>query len=219
MLARGELKPGDRLLPERELAHQLGVSRTSLREALSHLEARGVIISHRGAGTWVSRDLTPLISQPLAQLVQAYPRAILDVLELRRVLEELAAERAAQNHEAPDCEQLAQHFEALMVASRQEDLAAETAADVTFHLAIANASKSGPLIHVIHSLFSVIHDSIGKNLQRLHRKSDSRAQLESQHRALFEAIRQQQPSAAKQAAHDHLQFVMASFAFELNAAP
>ncbi len=216
LIALGEFQPGDKLPPERVLSQRFAVSRTALREALSQLEARGVIVSHRGAGTWINEDLTPQVSGTLLHLVRACPQTILDVLELRRALEELAAERAALNGQPREIERLSQCFHTLITASQRGDLAAETEADMAFHLAIAHASKNSPLTHVIHSLFGVIRTNIGENLQRLHSVAEHRSLLEKQHRRIFDAIRHRHPKAARQAAHDHLAFVIASFAREFD---
>src|SRR4029453_5359624 len=102
LIERGELPPGDRLPPERELAGQLGVSRPSVRAGLRSLAAIGVLQTRHGAGTFITDGPPPLATQRLSFLaaLQGFTRD--EMFEARRALEVgvagLAAERATDDH-------------------------------------------------------------------------------------------------------------------------
>lgn len=92
-----ELAPGSRLLPERELAQKLTVSRSSLRQAIEALETMGVLASRVGVGTFVRSDLAQadLLSGPVGLAVRAKRISPAKLFELRRLLEVEVAGLAA----------------------------------------------------------------------------------------------------------------------------
>ena len=98
-IERGELRPGDRLPPERELAQQIGVSRPSVRAGLRSLSAMGVVQTRHGSGTYIADGPPQLDSQPLSMLASLHGFTPDQMFEARRVLEVgvagLAAERAS----------------------------------------------------------------------------------------------------------------------------
>ena len=100
LITDGKLKPGDKLLAERELAEQFQVSRASVREAIRTLEMLGVIDIRPGEGTFVRRTGADDIIRPLAMFLAVERSSLLDMFEMRRIFEtanaSLAAERATQ---------------------------------------------------------------------------------------------------------------------------
>src|SRR5574340_356427 len=99
LLERGELKPGDQLPPERQLAEQLQVSRASVREALRSLELLGIVETRAGGGTFVRHMQPDDLARPLTSLISR-GHTIADVIDVRGLLEPAIAERAAR-HIAP----------------------------------------------------------------------------------------------------------------------
>ena len=91
----GEIKAGDPLPPERELATMLGISRPSLREAIKVLAALNVVEVRHGGGTSLTSLHPQLLAQPINFLLQVRPEALLDLMEVRQVLEVGAARLAA----------------------------------------------------------------------------------------------------------------------------
>ncbi len=81
LILEGTLRPGEKLLPERELAKQFDVSRPSLREAIQKLEAKGCSLRRQGGGTFVQDNLWQSFSDPLAQLLSGHPESQFDLLE------------------------------------------------------------------------------------------------------------------------------------------
>jgi GntR family transcriptional regulator, transcriptional repressor for pyruvate dehydrogenase complex len=128
MILRGGLKPGDRLPSQRDLALQLGVSRPSLREAISVLEAMGLLSVRVGSGVYVA---PPSARAPLWRFAdRCSPR---DVYEARLGLEGYAARLAAQRASVTDTRHLDAATAAMREALAADDIAAMAAADAAFH--------------------------------------------------------------------------------------
>jgi GntR family transcriptional regulator, transcriptional repressor for pyruvate dehydrogenase complex len=128
LILRGGLKPGDRLPPQRDLAEQLGVSRPSLREAISVLEAMGLVSVRVGSGVYVAPQSA---RAPLWRFAdRCSPR---DVYEARCGLEGYAARLAAQRASAADTRRLDDTTSAMRNALAADDIAGMAAADAAFH--------------------------------------------------------------------------------------
>jgi GntR family transcriptional repressor for pyruvate dehydrogenase complex len=207
LILNGSLKPGDRLPSERELVEQLGVSRPSVREALLKLEAKGVVQSRQGGGTFVSDVLAPSIVNPLADLMRDNPEAISDVLECRHGLEELAASYAALRATAEDRAIIRDKFLALDEANQAGDLERSADADAEFHLAIADASHNVALIHITRSLFDLLSTQMKSNWEHLLMNRESCSKIHDQHQFIYDAIISRDPDMARNAAHTHLSYI------------
>jgi GntR family transcriptional repressor for pyruvate dehydrogenase complex len=207
LILDGILKPGERLPPERELAQEMEVSRPSLREALLKLEAKGLLHSRRGGGTYVVDIVAPTLTDPLVHLLRSHPETTFDILELRHALEEVAAYFAAIRATDADREILRRRFEELGAESGERDPLQDAAADVGFHLAIADASHNVVLIHVMRGLFNLLRSSISFSLEKLHTQHGNYEIVQEHHRQIFEAVMNRDPKTARQAAHRHLAFV------------
>lgn len=111
LIRDGTLKPGDRLPPERELAEQFEVSRSSIREAMRALELQGLVASRPGSGTFVSTDsLESLVAIIASSLGGA--REYLDyTFEVRRLLEPQIAALAAERATEADINRIAEALE------------------------------------------------------------------------------------------------------------
>lgn len=195
MIEGGELRPGDRLPPERELALTLSVSRATLREAFRVLENAGLVTSRVGCGRFVaepqpSREGLSTVSQAIEDA------AIFDLLEVRHFLEVpmagLAAERATH-------EDLARIEENLRTPL--DDNPTGIGLDTGFHVAVAQATRNSVYRRFVSSelfLFHRLGSAVLSATQRLdlsHRD----------HRKIFEAIRLRNRSAASAAMHEHIE--------------
>lgn len=118
LFAQGDLKPGDKLLSEREFAERLQVSRASVREALSALEAMGLIEIKPGEGTFIRQMGVSSIIEPLALLLLMEKDQVFELFELRKILEVEAAGLAALRATSEDVERM---FE--VIKKMEEDLA------------------------------------------------------------------------------------------------
>lgn len=211
-LLDGQLKPGDRLPAERELAVALGVSRPSLREAIRALVSRGLLITRHGGGTFVTGRLDSSFVDPWRDMLDSHPALQNDLLEFRHMLEGQAARLAADRATDHDIERLDAAWAALDAVYARHDLGACVDTDVRFHLTIADAAHNVLIAHQTASLLRVIHGHISRNLEHLHARRLRWDQLQEQHRAIWLAIREHRADDAEQAAHAHVEFVRQSMA-------
>jgi GntR family transcriptional regulator, transcriptional repressor for pyruvate dehydrogenase complex len=206
LISNGTLLPGQRLPAERDLAEQLNVSRPSLREALIRLESDGFIRA-AGRGGFVVSDVTaPLVSHPLAALLEQQPDASADVLELRHGLETLSTAYAAERATEQDLARIAEAFAALEAAVAEKS-ARIAEKDAAFHLAIADATHNVALTHVMHGLNDLLRESMLTSHRLVDYDDDIEANLLAQHRAIFEAIVARNAAEARECAGAHLDYV------------
>lgn len=205
LILQGALRPGEKLAAERELAELLGVSRPSLRDALSLLVARGLLTTSR-SGTRVAQFLTP-ITKPLASLLSGSQQAVLDYFEFRQSVDELAARYAALRANEVDCEAIRNCIATMKAAHTLEDCAQEAQADVDLHLLVYDASHNLVLAHVMRALAELLRSNIFYSRKTLYARPDVRANLLAQHIEIADAILARKPAVAARAASQHLAFV------------
>lgn len=211
-ILEGSLKPGDRLASERDLAVELGVSRPSLREAIQKLVSKGLLTTRHGGGTTVTDRLEAPFVDPWQQMLDGHPTLQADLLEFRHMLEAQAAYLAAERATDADIERLDAAVTALDAVYASNDLSACIDTDVAFHQAIAEAAHNVLIGHLTASLLRVIHGHISRNLEHLHVRPQRWDQLQTQHHAIWRAIREHRPEDAARAAQDHIEFVRQSMA-------
>ncbi len=197
-LSSGQLKPGDRLPPERELARRFQVSRTSLRDAIRTLELVGLVRSRQGEGTVVC-DLSPdALLSPLATMLGRRRELVGELLDVRKMLEPGLAARAASHATA---EQIA-HLEDVLVRQRQRMRRGELPIDedTEFHYSIALAAQNAVVRKLVDLLMDLLRDSRASGLQVPGRLSRSY----SGHRRILRALRRRDARGAEAAMRRHL---------------
>jgi GntR family transcriptional repressor for pyruvate dehydrogenase complex len=200
MIHRGELRPGDRLPPERDLAKLLGVSRPTLRAAIRSLAAVGVLQSKQGAGTFVVESDGPpaLDSAPLRMMASLHGFKTSEMFEARRSLEmaiaALAAERATGEQLATMAEEIAGMFASL------DDPEQFLVHDMRFHQMVAASSGNRILTALMNMVATVLFDVRRKTVNRARDLKES-AEM---HRQIYRAIRERDADAARNAMRDHL---------------
>jgi GntR family transcriptional repressor for pyruvate dehydrogenase complex len=154
----GILTPGSRLPPERDLADELRISRSTLRQALTALVQSGHLISVRGraGGTFVA-DQPPLGQDDASEPLGVYARAVLDY---RVAVETGATMLAAERSTADDLERLAELTEAMDRATGPFE--EYRRADVGFHIGVAEAAHSGRLIAAMTEVQGKMSDLIAR---------------------------------------------------------
>jgi GntR family transcriptional regulator, transcriptional repressor for pyruvate dehydrogenase complex len=210
LIVGGELKPGDSLPSERDLAKHLGVSRPSLREALLVLESRGLVQARRGGGFGVTDITGPTITDPLVHLLQRHPSTIDDVLELRHGLECVAAYFAAIRATDADAKRLRAMSTAMRRRRATRDPLEDADLDADFHMAIAEASHNVALVHVMRGLFNLMRSNMMRSREVLYRQPGNVALLDDQHAQIVKAIVARDHDAARASANLHLSFIQAS---------
>lgn len=217
-ILEGSLKAGDRLPPERELAAELGVSRPSLREAIQKLASKGMLQSKQGGGTFVTDSLNSTFFDPWHDMLGNHPNLREDMLEFRHMLEGQAAAWAAERATEADLLRLEQTFTALCNAFSSDDADCRSEADIAFHQAIGDAAHNALLGHMSAALLRLMHDNIRLNLDELKSIPAASSLLMNQHAAIYHAIREHKPQAARNAAATHIDFVRETLAQSLRSA-
>lgn len=207
LILRGILKPGERLPSERDLAETLGVSRPSLREALSQLESRELLTSKPGSGVFVAEVLGSAFAPPLIKLFSEYDEALFDYLSFRRELEGMAAARAAQTASDTDLQIIDAIFRKMEAAHQERNHEKEAELDAEFHLAIIEASHNVIMVHMMRSMFDMLRSGVFYNRQMIFKQQNTRQTLLDQHKAINVAIQARLPDQSRQAVEDHLHFV------------
>ncbi len=207
LILRGVLRPGERLPSERDLSEQLGVSRPSLREAVSELQARGLLTARASAGIFVTDVLGSAFSEPLIELFSSHDEAVFDYLSFRRDMEGLAAERAATFGTDTDLAVIAAVFAKMEAAHTKRNPAEEAGLDAEFHLAIIEASHNVIMLHMMRSMYQLLREGVFYNRQIMFRQRTTRDSLLSQHRAINDALQMRDPEGARGAVEAHLDFV------------
>ena len=206
LILEGSLKPGERLLAERELALRFDVSRPSLREALDKLEKRGLLKSGRGGATFVAPLLGEGFTEPLYAALASRPETTFDYLEFRRFVEGSAAYFAALRGTDVDRALVRECFEKMEAAHQQLDSTDEAESDADFHLAVYEASHNLVMLHIMRSLSDMLRKDVFYNRAKLYQRQGVRELLLEQHRAVYETVMAGDPDAAKAAAEAHIDF-------------
>lgn len=202
-----QLRPGDRLPPESELAARFGVSRQVLREALKVLAASNLITSNRGraGGTFVAHPGTETVARSLAETLQVMLDldrvSIGEVVEARLTVEVACARIAAQRRTAKDLEAMRR---ALERASAERTSAEEWLdLDVVFHKAEAASGHNRVLALPLAAMHAVVQPRLNRLIYPL---LDAEAVI-AQHRAIYEAIRDRDPDRAERMVLRHLDYL------------
>jgi GntR family transcriptional regulator, transcriptional repressor for pyruvate dehydrogenase complex len=217
LVANGELKPGDRLPPERELARKLKISRSSLRAGIGFLAAMGVLKSRHGAGTFVATGPPALDSSSLTVLGALHGFLPWQMFEARLVIEAsvagLAAERATGEHIAELAEEVAEMYASM------DDPQEYLIHDIRFHRTIARASGNPILGALMETITASLYDTRRMTVDN---SVDLKESAEF-HREIFRAIRSRNPQSAKHAMEQHLNLARMAQAAEpkpgITAAP
>lgn len=207
LILRGILRPGERLPSERELSDRLGVSRPSLRDAVSELQERGLLVSRAGAGIFVAEVLGSAFSESLIQLFATHDEAVFDYIAFRRDMEGLAAERAARLGSDTDLKVVDAIFKKMEAAHIKRDPSDEAKLDAEFHLAIIEASHNVIMLHMMRSMYDLLRQGVFYNRQIMFKNRTTRDMLLDQHRAINIGLQARDPAAARAAVDAHLSYV------------
>lgn len=199
LLSSGTLRPGDKLPPERDLAAQLSVGRTTVREALKLLTLSGLLEARRGDGTYVRHEFGSFLLRQIEWPVLLSAHQIDMVLEVRQPLEVQAVRMAAERATGEELERIARFRETLEIEGR--DIERETELDLDFHHAVVAAAHNDLLSHLMLSLNSILRQYIELSNQMTDRLETTVAE----HQEIYDAIVAQDPDQAARAMVEHLQ--------------
>jgi GntR family transcriptional repressor for pyruvate dehydrogenase complex len=198
LLKNKELKPGDQLPPERELAEKFSISRGSLREAFRVLESRGLIESKPGGGRFIRELKKDTIINAENIILGLEKSSILELLEAREMFEVKIAEVAAQRAIPEDIELIKK---SLSNAKKEEKLDdKEMKRDTEFHIAVARASHNFVFINILKLHLDLLRETRGKTWQIPGRKKEQ----QQEHQNIFKAIKEHNSKKASEAMLKHL---------------
>lgn len=209
LIFRGHLKPGERLMTERELAQHLGVSRPTVREAINKLVAVHLLDHRQGQGTFVNPPTTSADKNPFAAVLNGQDASLMDLLEVRLGLECNAVALAARRASEDDIREIEKNVEDMAAAIKEGNLGSD--ADISFHMAIAYATKNVVQIHIMKSLYDLLFYGIQENLQHLYTEPINLDKVLQQHTDILNALRQHDPDEAYAAMKRHITFVQDYF--------
>ncbi|MDG9718964.1 FadR/GntR family transcriptional regulator [Streptomyces sp. DH24] len=199
MIADGTLQPGQRLPAERDLAAQLGISRGSVREAVRALTVLGVLEARHGSGIYVTRlgavDLLATFGV-MAGLSRG-PR-LLEMLQVRRVLESAAAALAAARITPDELAELEGHLAAMCATDDPDEVLAH---DLAFHRTITAAAGNETLAALLEGLSS---RTVRARVRRGRQEEGAIGRTRREHAAVLRALAARDPEAARAAAAAHV---------------
>jgi GntR family transcriptional repressor for pyruvate dehydrogenase complex len=191
------LQPGDRLMTERELAQQLSVGRSSVREAITALRIQGMVEVRHGDGIYLLRRPEDLISTLATELVETH----IDhpyIWETRQALETQCARLAATRATPGDLRKLGRSLKAMEAEIAQGNPGLE--GDRQFHLGVAESSHNPILIR----LLTGIRESLDRTSETSLTRAGQPAKSLAQHQIIYDAIKARQPTEAADAMLAHL---------------
>jgi len=193
-----QLKVGDRLPSERELAERLRVGRSSVREALRALELLGLISTRRGEGTFIQDHTSHRLVEILAFFILRNQKSKNDLLEMRKIIELQAVKLAAERIKAEQLSQLEELVEESEKKIAMGKLPLEE--DYLFHQTIALATDNSLLFKIWQPIADYGRTVLKESLERSGRPEYSLFE----HKKIFEALRDRNAEAAEQQMKLHL---------------
>lgn len=202
LMRQGQLKPGDRLPPERDLCERFGVSRVTVREALRMLESSGLVQIRVGArgGAFVTAPSSERVGAGLTDMLTLSAISAADVTEVRMILEvgimPIVCERATEQDIA-DLEEICKRSEA---ALRSGEYSMDYSLE--FHTRVARAAHNPAVAMLVESFRGPIHMSLQQAREVAPQMGDLGTR---EHQRLIEAIRSRDPGAAAEIMREHLE--------------
>jgi GntR family transcriptional repressor for pyruvate dehydrogenase complex len=198
-IEREELHPGDRLDSERELAKKLGISRSSLREAIQVLQTQGRLVVKHGIGVFLLEDQE---AEELRNSLRAAHHSIEELFQMREILEAPAVEWAAERRSEEQLEAIKRAAKALREAVIQDpiDFDKVRLLDMNFHLTIVKSAQNQFLNQTLGTLQEIMYRSMDNTLKLPGRIDAS----EHEHGVILEAIERRDPITARLTIIQHI---------------
>ena len=214
LVERGALRPGDRLASERELAAQIGVSRTSVRAGLRSLAAVGLVQTRQGAGTFITAGPPALVSEPLRLVAALHGLGLGSLFEVRRVLEAGTAALAAERGTPEQIATLSDEVTGMYAALQDPQMFLDY--DLRFHRSVAAAANNPMLGAIIEAVAALFFERRRATIERAHNLKESA----DMHRKIYQAIRAGDRETARAEMEEHVrQAQIAQAADDASLAP
>ncbi|MFB4164016.1 FadR/GntR family transcriptional regulator [Alteribacillus sp. JSM 102045] len=213
MIKEEKMQPGDKLPTESKLTEMFGVSRTPVREALSVLEASGLIASKQGGGSVVqATSISSLMEETHFEFVD--PEEILNLLETRLILETGAAYLAGERRTVDDLDEMKQALDEIRYSQDKSKIGHKE--DIAFHKVIAKASHNPILIGTMENISELHEKAIKFSLMKNMGITGKRQRVLNEHEHIYKAVELGDPKKAEQAMFEHLTNAKKKFEKELD---
>lgn len=204
-------RPGERLPTEQEMVARYQVSRTVVREAIASLRAEGLVVTRQGSGAFVAETATARPFRIAPDELRSVAE-VLDVMQLRLAVEAEAAGIAAENRNARALNEIGRCLDVIDDAIRAGGTAVEE--DFAFHFAIAAATGNPYFERFMRFLGTVIipRQTVRVGMEDPEARRAYLTQIQSEHRAIYAAIRDANSEDARRAARMHLELARERYA-------
>ncbi len=198
LIFTNKLKPGMHIPPERELAAQLGVSRFSLREAVRVAQTQGLIIIERRKRPRVAEPSTQKVSELMALTLKRSKKALLDLIEARRILEDRIVHLAVKNITKQQLQEL--HELVIKMKDNMNDFDVSVNLDIEFHNLLVKASGNIVFEIMMGSVFDLLKESRKKSIELVGMEKTFKG-----HEEIYDALEKRDVKAVAEAMADHLE--------------
>jgi GntR family transcriptional regulator, transcriptional repressor for pyruvate dehydrogenase complex len=200
----GRFGPGDKLPTEHSLIARFGVSRTVVREAISALRARGLVVTRQGAGAFVSEQATSLPFTIAPEDLQSLPE-VLHIMQLRLACEVEAAGAAAARRDRESIDRIGRCLDRLDDLVRAGEFGSQ--ADFDYHVAIAEATGNPYFGRFAQFLGTILipRDRLRLQFRDAATRRDYLAEVQQEHRVIYGAIRDGDVDLARNSMRAHLE--------------
>lgn len=199
----GELKPGEKMDSVDQMAEQLQVSRSAVREALTALKAMGLIEIKQGSGTFVKEVTEKRLQLPFSTSILSNRETVLNLMELRKIIEVGTVLNASKKRTQQDIEYLKSILKKMEEVKSNDELGEKI--DFEFHCAIAAASQNPFLKNLLVQISELMIETMRETIRiSLFSKKTTSEKLYDEHMQIFLAIKQQNPDLAQLAMSSHL---------------
>ena len=200
------LGPGDKLPTEQELMEALGVSRSSVRDALTALAGLGVIEARPGRGVFLRQLSVESVTRVMSAALHLGSQVSWRLVEARSIIEAAAGRLAAERHTPEDLQRMEEAMVDMWTAFAAGDLDKLVAADAAFHTAIAQAGHNDVLVEVLDSIQPwLIQQRREIFRRRMEDGSYTMDEVVAAHKLIVRAISDGDLDRAEQAMREHLQ--------------
>ena len=197
-IQKGQLKPGDQLPPERELAEQFGVSCTAVREAVKALREKGLVEAYPGRGTFITDGTSYTIRQSLDRMMRSGNEGFAFLAEVRQILEPEIAALATTRADDEALEAMRKQVEIMDTA--KEDPEAFIEADLDFHLALAEAAANPIILSLIDSIVGLLREQ----RMGIFQVEGGPERGQYHHKKILQAVEHRDAAGAREAMKAHL---------------
>jgi len=210
IILAGGLQPGDRLPKEQDLSEMLGVSRPTLREALTVLEALGLIEVRPREGSIVKSVVPQSIQEPIQDMIGVDLSKVLELFEVRKKIDSEGAGMAAERATDADLKKIKDYADQLEEMLKEKtsllELEPSRLYQKTF-FAIADATHNSIYAHFMKSIWTLLEGAIPYSRQKLLHVQNISNKLLQQYRQIVNLVTERKPNPARRAVTRHLDFV------------